>query len=92
MLGLHCCTGFSLVAASVVSSLVAVSRLLIAVAFPVAEHRLQGLRASVVVAPGLWSTGSEVVVPGLCGSPARRIFLDQGLNPRALIGRWILYY
>ena len=86
MLGLHCCTGFSLVAASGVSSLVAVSRLLIAVAFPVAERRLQGVRASVVVAPGLWSTGSAVVVYGLSGSPACGVFLDQGLNARAL--RW----
>ena len=30
-----------------------------------AKHRLQGVRASVVVAPGLWSTGSVVGARGL---------------------------
>ena len=39
--GLHCYPGFSLVAVSRGYSLVAVRRLLIEVAFPVAEHRLQ---------------------------------------------------
>jgi len=39
MLGLHCCTGFSLVVASGGYSLVAVFRLLFAVASFVAEHR-----------------------------------------------------
>ena len=38
MLGLHCCSGFSLVVASGGYPLVAVLRLLIAVAFLVAEH------------------------------------------------------
>ena len=40
MLGLHCCSGFSLVAASGGYSLVAVCGLLIAVASLVVEHRL----------------------------------------------------
>ena len=40
VLGLRCCGGFSLVAASASYSLVAVCRLLIVVASLVAEHRL----------------------------------------------------
>ena len=32
------------------------------------------------VAPGLWNTGSVVVVHGLSSSEARGISLDQGLN------------
>ena len=36
---------------------------------------------SVVVAPGLESTGSVVVVHGLSCSMARGVFLDLGLNP-----------
>ena len=43
VLGLHCCTGFSLVAASGDYSLAVVSRLLIVVASFVSEHRLQRL-------------------------------------------------
>ena len=42
--GLHCCVG---------SSLLAVRGLLTVVASPVAEHRLEDVRASVVMAPGL---------------------------------------
>ena len=62
LLGLCCLTGFSLAAASGGSSLVAVPRRLIAVASLV-QHGLHGLWASAAVAPGLWSTGSVVVVP-----------------------------
>ena len=40
VLGLRCCTGFSLVVASMVCSLVVVHGLLIAVASLVSEHRL----------------------------------------------------
>ena len=40
VLGLHCCSGFFLVAVSEEYSLVAVGRLLIGVAFLVAEHGL----------------------------------------------------
>ena len=36
---------------------------------------------SVVVVPGLQSTGSVVVAHGLSFPMACRIFLDQGLNP-----------
>ena len=46
-------------------SLVAELRLLFAVVSPVGEPGLQGAWASAVVAPGLWSTGSVVVVLGL---------------------------
>ena len=53
VLGLHCCTGFTLVAASRGYSLVAVCRLLIAVVSPVAEQGLQSSWASVVAARGL---------------------------------------
>ena len=53
VLGLHCCTGFSLVAGSRSYSLVVVCRFLIAVASLVVEHRIQGLQTSVVVVPGL---------------------------------------
>ena len=61
--------GLSLVVASRGYSLVAVHRLLIAVASLVAEHGLQSTQPSAVVAYGL----SCLVT---CG-----IFLDQGLNP-----------
>ena len=45
MLGLHCCTGSSLVVESSCYSLVVVHRLLISVASLVGEHRLYGVRA-----------------------------------------------
>ena len=57
---------------------------LIAVASLAVEHRLYGAQVSVGVAPGLWSTGSLVVVHGLSGSVVCGIFLDHGLNPRLL--------
>ena len=53
VLGLCCCTGFSLVAASGGYSPVAVPGLLIVVASLVAEPGLSGSWASVVAAPGL---------------------------------------
>ena len=56
VLGLHCCTGFSLVVASGGCSLVVAHRVLIAVASVVGEHRLWAAWASVVVvqAPEHW--------------------------------------
>ena len=48
MLGLCCCIGFSLIAASGGYSLVAVCGLLTVVASLVAEHGLSGTQASVV--------------------------------------------
>ena len=55
-------------------------QLLIVVASLVAEHRLQGMPASVVVIHGLQSTGSIAVVHGLFCPTACGIFLDQGSN------------
>ena len=84
VLSLHCCTGFSLVAASMGYSLAEVLRLLIVVASLVAEHGLQSTQASVVVAPGLQSTGSVVVAQSLSCSVACGIFLGLGSNPYLL--------
>ena len=71
VLGLHCCMEYSLVA---------VHKLLIAVASLVAEYGLWHA-GSVVVAPRFWNTCSTVGAcklscPMVCG-----IFSDQGLNP-----------
>ena len=57
MLGLPCCTGFALVAASGGFSLVVVLRLFISVASLVVEHGLLGTKASVVAAHGLGHCG-----------------------------------
>ena len=46
----------------------------------VAERRLEGMWASAVAAPGLWSTGSIVAVHRLSRSVACGIFLGQGSN------------
>ena len=43
-----------------------------------------GVQASVVVDPGLWSTGSMAVAHGPSCSKACGIFLDQGSNPWSL--------
>ena len=83
MLCLHCRAGFSLVVVSSGYSLVVVPGFLVAVASLIAEHGLQGERASVaagVVAPGLQSAGSIVVAQGLSCSMARGICQDQGWN------------
>ena len=87
ILGLRCCGGFSLVAASRVCSLVAAYRLPIVVAVLVVEHGFQvrGFSSchtgSVVAVPGLQSTGSIVVVHWLSCSVACGFFPDQGSNP-----------
>ena len=86
MLGLCCCAGCSLVVAIRGGSPAAVCGLLTAVASLAAEHGLQGAWASVLVAPGLWSTGSVAAAHGLCCSTGG-IFL--GLV--SVIGRWGLY-
>ena len=78
VLDLHCSLGFALVAARGGHSLVAVFRLLIAVASLVAEHRPSSAWASVAVAPGLWSAGPMAVVHRLSCCTACGIFLDQG--------------
>ena len=61
--------GISLVVASMAYSLVAMCKLLIAMASPVAEHGLQGTGASVVLADGLGCSTE-------CG-----IFPTEGSNP-----------
>ena len=66
MLGLRCCVGASF-SCSKQGLLFIVLRVLIVVAFLVAEHRLQSM-GSVVVA-------HEFSCPAAC-----EIFLDQGLN------------
>ena len=62
--------GFSPAVASRGPSLAAVLGLLVAAASLVAEHRLQGARASVAAAPGLSSCGAQAAwllsVQGLC--------------------------
>ena len=63
VLDLCSCAGFSPTVASRGYSPVVVLRILITV-------------ASLIAAPGLWSTGSIPVVYKACG-----IFQDQGLNP-----------
>ena len=50
----------------------------------IAEHGLQGVRASVVAASRLESTSSTVMMRGLTCSEACGIFPHQGLNPRLL--------
>ena len=80
VLGLHCCQGFSLVADSGGYSLVAVRRLLIAVASLVVEHRLQSMQAQQLWLQDSRGSGSEVVAHGRSCSTACGIFPDQGSN------------
>ena len=58
VLDLHCCVGFSVIVVSRGYSLAAVHRLLIVVASLVAEHRLESVWVSLVVALGLSSFDS----------------------------------
>ena len=87
VLGLPCCSGFSLVAASRGYTLVAVHSPLTVVSSLVSEYGLQGMWASVVAAHGLSCCGSWalehrlIVTHRLCCSMAREIFQDQGSNP-----------
>ena len=74
MLGHCCCLGYSLVA---------MHRLLVAVASRRGAQVL-GCRGSVLAAPELQSTGSEVVAHGLSCSKAREIFPQQELHLRGL--------
>ena len=74
MLGLRCCTGFSLVLMSEGGSLAAVHRLLIAVAFLVAEHGVRSTGSALVAhrlscsaACGSSGSGIEPVSPALAG-------------------------
>ena len=84
VLGLGCCVGFSLVAVSRGYSLVE-HGLLIVVASLVAEHRLQGVQASAVVARGLSSCGIWAqLLYGMQDLPG------SGIKPIPCTGRQIL--
>ena len=86
MLGLHCCSGFSLVAVSrgqgEGQTPAAVFRLPFAGTSPVAEHKCQGTQASAVVAKGsvVAALGSVIAV---LGSVLRglRDLLGPGIKP-----------
>ena len=65
VLGIHCCTGFLSTCSEQGPPFAEVLGLLIAVASPVVEHRLQGVQTSVVVAHGLrnyssWALGHRL--------------------------------
>ena len=66
--------------------------LLTEVASLVAEHRLQSVQPSVVVAPRFSITGSIVVVHRLSCPVARGIFPVRDRTHISCIGRWILYH
>ena len=91
VLGLWCCTDFSLVAASRGYSLGVVLGLPIAVASltdagsKALRRQELGLTGSAVAAPGLWSTGSVVVVYQLSCFVPFLILLDQESNPCLLL-------
>ena len=80
-LGLRCCEGFSLVVASegLLSSCGAQASHCSGPSCCAAWAL--GMWASVVVAPGLWSTGSVAVALGLSCPGACEIFPDQGSMP-----------
>ena len=91
MLGLCCYTGFSLVEGNGGSCLLAVLRLLIAVASLIEEYSLQGTRASVLqqagsvgAVPWLQSTASVDVVCRRSCSAACEVFLGEGSNSHLL--------
>ena len=77
MLGICCCLRLSLVAESGACSLLAVSGLLIAVAFSCLRALALGAGFSILwAARGLSSVTRGLSCPVTCG-----IFLDQGSNP-----------
>ena len=97
VLGLHCFMGFSLVLANE-TSLSSGTHASHAGVSPVAEHRLQGVQAFVVVARGLSRCSSQALEHRLsnCGAQAYfpttcGILPGQGSNPCLLRGRWILH-
>ena len=75
--------GLSLVVESGGYSLAAACGFLVSAAC-LGEHGLQGAQASVVAAPGLYSTGSVVVIHRLNCSTACGIFPGQESNPHLL--------
>ena len=93
VLVLFCHMGFSLVSGKGGYSLVAVLRLLIAVASRDAEHRQALGRVDlVVVILGRYSTGSVVVAHGLSCSPACGSSRTGNHIHVCCIGRRILYH
>ena len=88
VLGVRCWAGFSLAVATGGSPLVLVHGLLLAVASLVAEHGPEGTGTSVVVAPGLWSAGSIVMLHRLSCSAA----FGSSQTHVSCFGRWILYH
>ena len=99
MLGVYCCMGFSLVAASRGYSLAAGHGLLTVVACPCGEH-LRGLQASVVAACGLRGCGSQALQQSLnsCGSWSQLLHCMHDLSGSGIqpvvscTGRRILYH
>ena len=91
MLGLDCCMGFSLVAASRGCCLGTV-RGLLAPAPPVVERGLQGVWTQYVSAPGLQNTVSVAVEMGLVA--LRHVGSSQIRDPICVscFGRQILYH
>ena len=89
MLGLHCCTGFSVAVLSRGYSPAAVRGFVVGVASLVAERGPWSAQASAVAAGGLRSCGSQamrhrlfiVLEHGLSCSATRGIIPDQGSNP-----------
>ena len=77
--GLHCCMQ---------AFLVAVYRLLIAVASLIAEHGLYSLRALVVAACGLSSWGAQAVAPQYVGSSQTRDRTRVSCIGRQILNPW----
>ena len=82
--GLRCCVAGFFSSCGEQGLLFTVRGLLIVVVSLLGEHGLSGARAPIVVVPGLWSTGSVVVVARLRCPVACGIFPDQGSNPYLL--------
>ena len=80
LLGIHCCTVFSLVEVSGGYS-TAMLWLIIVVASLIVEHGLWGTRALVVATHGLSSCGFWALGHGLNSYGPCGIVLDQGSNP-----------
>ena len=91
VLGLRCCTGFSLVVASRGYSLAAVCELLTVVA-SLLLSKLSGRQASVVAAPRLQSTGSIVWRMGSVALQHVESFRIRDRTCVSCTGRWILYH
>jgi len=75
----------SLVAASGLLFIAAYGILIAGVASPVVVHGVEGMQALVIAVPGIYSTGSAVVVHGLSCPTACGILPDQRLNPCPLL-------